>query len=569
MKHLIPKTMTAVPVLALALAVGGCGSSSDDDEMMAGPTPEEMCTGAGGEWMNGECTTAQELADARAAMQRAAIDSALTAAGNAVNAVNDDSTDAQVAAATMALAEARKAIADAADVPMDEKDANTGTVDALAAQLATAESARETAMDEAAEEAKMEMAAMGKALKGALTSTPLDWLGGDIDGDTTGDQISALSSSGLQVNVSDRAATPAFTASPTMKPGASAGSLGDWAGTHYAHKNAGTGVSNSAIAYNNRAAAKMYPIASRYAVDTNVPTGGTYAAATRTLTFTSPPADGDSNIKADGFPTAGQKTFSPTAPSNEVLVTGTYQGASGTYRCSGASCAATMQDDGVQLSAGWVFVHDMGAMVTIPDSAYLYFGWWLQKDKDDKPTSASAFTGVVGTIAALAANPNTLTGKATYTGHAAGKFAISDPLTESGDAGHFTANATLNATFGDGATAGISGTVDNFMANEKAVPWSVTLFRRGWDGATAGATTPVDDPDTATVFENVTGTVWSIDGNSAAASGTWDAMMYDEKPGTVADGGDGSNVATSVTGTFQSHYGSTHTMVGAFGATDE
>ena len=55
------------------------------------------------------------------------------------------------------------------------------------------------------------------------------------------------------------------------------------------------------------------------------------------------------------------------------------------------------------------------------------------------------------------------------------------------------------------------------------------------------------------------------------ASGSWDATMYDEKHRSAAGwvGDDGSNVPTSVTGTFQSHFGSTHTMVGAFGATRE
>ena len=126
----------------------------------------------------------------------------------------------------------------------------------------------------------------------------------------------------------------------------------------------------------------------------------------------------------------------------------------------------------------------------------------------------------------------------------------------------------MTAQFGANAAptnGGLSGTVDNFMANDEAVPWSVTLFRSEWDGTTAGATTPVDDPNTIGVDEEVNQTVWSIDGNSAAASGNWSAQMHDEAlaPATASDG---SNVPTSVVGTFQSHFGSTHTMVGAFGA---
>ncbi|MCY4004911.1 MAG: hypothetical protein OXF33_14545 [Rhodospirillales bacterium] len=212
-------------------------------------------------------------------------------------------------------------------------------------------------------------------------------------------------------------------------------------------------------------------------------------------------------------------------------------------------------------------------MTSKPDASYLYFGWWLQKDKDDEPTLASVFTGVAGSIegdgtTALATNPNTLAGAVTYNGQAAGKFAKSDPLT-GGEAGHFTADATLTATFGSAAGAGLAGTIDNFMANGEAVSWSLSLMRRNWDGTTAGLTAqPADDTDTAGVDESAVGTVWSINDNAAAASGTWTAQMYGEMPGNAPDG-DGSNVPTSVTGTFRSTFGSTHTMVGAFGATTD
>ena len=218
----------------------------------------------------------------------------------------------------------------------------------------------------------------------------------------------------------------------------------------------------------------------------------------------------------------------------------------------------------------WVFVHDSGAMTSQPDANYLVFGWWLQKDKDDEPTLASAFMYEAGDVdgGETLADPLGLTGTATYTGHAAGKFAVSDPL-HGGDAGHFTADATLTARFGTAATEtdnnnnGLSGTLDNFMANDESVPWSVSLLRANF--TTAGATVAFDDPDTSGVDESMDQTVWSIDGNSAAADGTWSAQLYDELPGAAPDG-DGSNVATSVIGTFQSTFGSTHTMVGGFGA---
>ena len=407
------------------------------------------------------------------------------------------------------------------------------------------------------------MAKAGKELKKALGPTPLSKLGSTIS--------DSLSPAGLSVRIAGtgdggNGATP----SPRMKPGASAGSVGGWAGTHYAHKNAGSGVSNSAIVYTNQAAPTVKPFATGASFKASqADFNAAYTATTRTLNLGSN-FEGGTDIKSDMFPTAGTTNYTPTSPATDNIIRGTYQGAPGNFRCTGAiGCGATATTGGgVTLVGDWAFVHDTGAMTSRVDANYLYFGWWLQKDKDDEPTSASAFTGMVGDVDGntMLADLRTLTGKATYTGGAAGKFAISDPLS-GGDAGHFTADATLNATFGDGPTNGLSGTLDNFMANEKAVPWSVTLLRRIWSPVD-GRTRDFDDPSTTTVNELKTQTVWSIDGNSAAASGTWDAMAFDEKPGGPP-AGDGSNVPTSVTGTFQSHFGSTHSMVGAFGATKQ
>ena len=421
-----------------------------------------------------------------------------------------------------------------------------------------ADAAEKELADKEAAEAAAALTKTAKALKKALVDGDMQPL--DYAFTPTG-----LTPAGLVATVNDDRddGTTAVVTLPRMATGDAVEALGDWAGTDYAHTDAVTKVSNSARIYNNRAEPRMYPIASRYAVDANNPLGaGTYTAATRTLNVGTA---ADSNIKADMFPTSGETNFTPTAPSNEVLVPGTYQGAEGDYRCTG-TCTATATATGVQLSDAWVFVHDVDAMVSVVDPSYLYFGWWLQKDKGGEPTMASAFTGVGGAaIAALASNPNALGGSATYTGAAAGKFAISDPLNAADDdAGHFTADVTLTAVFSAntpavaGATpGGVSGTLDNFMANEEAVPWSVTLRRAGWDDATNGA-----------FAMGTAGTVWSIDGNAAAMSGSWSGQMYDERPGN-APSGDGSNVPTSATGTFQSHFGSTHSMVGAFGATKE
>ena len=495
---------------------------------------------------------------------------ALMAARATLAEADPDHVALQAANAALAQAQADK------DELAKKVEALQAQIDALIKKQAAEEKARMEAAAEAAREAEMRDAtAAGKALYAALGTNPL----GNIEGTVT------ITTSGLMINPEEGPGVTADSIAEVTLEAVedSEDTLGDWNSMEYAHSDSRTKITNDAMVFTNQAAPKSYPIASRYAVATNVPSGaGTYTAADRMLSLGD--AAGDPNIKADMFPTAGQKTFTPTAPSNENLVSGTYQGASGVYRCTG-TCTATATADGIQLSTDWVFVHDMGAEVEVMDSAYLYFGWWLRKDDGD-PTHASAFMGKVGLF--LDDNDddtedpltgvNAIVGSATYTGAAAGKFAINDPI-NGGDAGHFTADATLTAKF-SGNGAGLTGTINNFMANDKAVPWSVALNNTGTTGTDAandvapsnnigadGAIAAItDNAGTATVDESLS-TVWSIDGNAAAAYGTWRAQMYDEKPGNAdTPPGDGSNVPTSVTGVFQSMFGSTHTMVGGFGA---
>ena len=531
---------------------------------------------------------ADTLAEASALLAEALIQASAAAAdlGVKTQAVADATTALEAARATLAEVDPTHVALLAANAALDaaktEAQNQADAIKALQQQIADlqkAEQDRMTAAEMAAEEArKKEMAAAGKALKKALGDAPLDNLGADDDPATR----ATISGSNLSVGIPDPAniADPqtAFISSPNMRAGDSAGALGSWAGKHYAHTNTGTKVSNSAIVYTNQGAPTVKPFATSATTPgtttavttvTGDPTNANeYRASTRTLRVAAGTSASAStrDIAGPMFPTAGITTYTPTSPSTEIILAGTYQGAQGQYRCTGANpCTAEAGSSGaVSLTGDWDFIHASGATTSKPDANYLFFGWWLTEDKDG-PTSASAFTGVAGTIAPYADATTAnfpASGTATYAGHAAGKFAIDSPLGGS-DAGHFTADATLTARF-SGSASGVSGTLDNFMANEQAVPWSVSLNRAPWNH------TP-----TAGVFESATAvpnaadrTIWSIDGNSAGESGSWSGQAYDEKPGT-GSGGDGSNVPTTLIGTFHSEFGSTHTMVGAFGATKE
>ncbi len=554
-----------VLVASLALLLAGCGGGSSTPAEPEGPTPEEIA-----EMEAMQMRAMEQKADLEDANE--ALDTALAATLN-----TQDALDTANAAHT-ALAAAIEAAADvsAADKAMYQAAASAAMVRISDAQkiFEAAEAERmareeeQRKMEEAARAA--EMTKLGKALKAALGSNPL----GHLDRSTNAGGAVLTATLSVDQTQGLLAADPPVA---ILSAGDSAGSLGTWSGTNYAHTNRGTGVSNSAVVYTNQAAPKSYSIATRYATAANIPaSGGAYTAGTGGKGELAITATADSNIKADVFPTAGTKTFSATAPATEILVPGTYHGASGTYRCSG-TCTATMTATGTSLGGTWVFAHGAGAMVSVPDSTYLYFGWWLTEDKDGNLTAASAFHGERGDVegGGTLADVTTISGSATYSGKAAGKFAINDPV-NGGDGGHFTADANLSAKF-SGTGAGVTGTIDNFIAKGQSVPWSVALNNRtlasdavgaapARNFIASGAISSATDYTTATpgVDDSKT-TVWSIDGNSASASGTWSGQMYDEAL-APASASDGSNLPTGITGVFHSEFGSTHTMVGGFGA---
>lgn len=510
------------------------------------------------------------LTAASAALATALMDASTAEAdlGVKTQAVADATNALEMARTKLAEADpdhvalqAANAALDKAKTDAEEQATRIKALEDQIAALRQAEQDRQDAADAKAEEERMmQMAADGKALLAALGETPL----GNLH------QVT-LSATGLLISTDDGGTDDDVT----LMAGDSAGSLGMWGGMHYAHMNAGTKVSNAAVVYTNQADPKMMPFGEVHTDTLDTVTG--YVAATRTLTLATSQAN--SNIMASKFPTAGSQNIPPdVSGGTDVSFPGTYDGVDGTYLCTTANattgCSAQYTANGITLTNGtWTFVHAAGAMVPVSDPDYLYFGWWLTKDKDGMPTSASAFTGTVGTAPTALTGVTSIAGSATYTGSAAGKFAIYNPLDTTGEAGHFTADATLTAKF-SGTGAGISGTIDNFMANDKSEPWSVALNNTDTDSAAGTPTSNItesgaieaieDNTDTPDVNEAMS-TVWSIDGNSAAASGTWNGQMYDEAQG---DDDDGSNIPTTVLGSFSSEFGSIGRMVGAFGATN-
>ena len=531
------KLMTVCAAVVLAFGLAACGGGDDDTAM-------------------DEPTTTEPMPDPAIA-ERGAINSAITTASTAVTGLTDDASDTAIGAADSAVAAAKMAIADAANVPASEKAAFNTAIAAIEGSLTAKKTSIMAARDDAYKAMRAAMAKTGKAMHAALGGAAADTnalANAAVTRTATGDfMVDAAENAGsLTVNPD----------SVTLKAGDDAMALGSWNGTHYSHTNAGTKVVNAAVVYNNKGPGKSVSFATlEYEIIAEDGPNKGYVAVDGTDEAEV------ARVMATAFTHSGTQNHPIPARSNAFYVSGTYDGAPGEYRCMG-TCTSTNDGKGAPSALGgtWHFKPDAGAgaMAHQPDATYLYYGWWVSKDKDGAPTAASAFTGIVqptATPLADASSGEDLTGSATYAGHAAGKFAISNVLEGTGDGGHFTADATLSATFGGGDTAGMTGTIDNFMVNdEHEMPWSVALHRAAWaaDGEITASTATAGD-------DIANGTTWSIDGNSAPESGTWSGQMYDELPGN-APAGDGSDIPTTVTGTFYSEFSTIGRMVGAFGA---
>ena len=228
---------------------------------------------------------------------------------------------------------------------------------------------------------------------------------------------------------------------------------------------------------------------------------------------------------------------------------GTFAGASGSYTCTSVNCTSQPagNDGGIVLTGTWTFTPNNGAMAMTADTEYQHFGWWLRKA--DTGYTVHVFSGSMGDAIT---DLGELTGTATYTGPAAGKYSIYDAGPKGG---HFTAEVELKAKFGDGTDVGtISGMVDNFMGDTAGMDtWEVTLPELDLS-ATGGfaASDSVEDDERP---------VWSIDGSAGAAGGgMWSGSLY------AADTGGTPQAAA---GTFMAEHDDIGNMRGAFGASHE
>ena len=522
---------------------------SDDmkaTHMASVTTIETSLTNAETSWQTAQAAS-QELAN-----QRMDISNAIVAARTAVAAVNDDSTDEEVEAATEAIADARVVIAGATDVPAEEKAANTETVGEIMAQLDTAKTARMAAQDAADDEQRMADAAMAATalkLHGGI-SAPGDTRSAAYGAGDNADDIAVTIGDATPVNLSE-------------DEDAMIADNHGWEGKRYTRTMPASEGMYEAVVYSNVEApteGKKFGSAEEvpnddyeYQLD-----NGAFAAFAA------------ANVSSSSFDhSAGVKEFELPDNTVALMISGSYHGVSGSYSCTpdtDSTCAAQVAAEGFTLGGtadtdnaftpgggAWTFTPNSAEarVKDAADIAYASYGWWLHKEANDGDFTASAFVDELGDVPA-AENINDLNGTATYVGGAAGKYALTSSTGGTNDAGHFTAMATLEADFTNNTNtdSGITGTIDMFVgADGQSRDWEVELMGSA-----------ISDIGVIGNSDATGGTAWTIGDTAADGSGQWSGSLWN-------NGDDG--VPKVATGTFYTQYGTAGKMVGGFGATKQ
>ena len=195
---------------------------------------------------------------------------------------------------------------------------------------------------------------------------------------------------------------------------------------------------------------------------------------------------------------------------------GTYDGYSGTFKCT-TGCNITAAADGALTFAGdWTFTASLSAKrhssQAQQDTEFLYFGIWAYEPSE--AATPPDFKWAAGGDTDDIADFSDLTGSATFTGGAIGKYALAKVAGRAAKVGTFTATANFGATFGDSPT--ISGRITDFKEDGISLgsDWHVFL------GSSASAAATL----AATGATGTTTTHGAIDGDTA--TGDWAATLH-------------------------------------------
>ena len=182
-------------------------------------------------------------------------------------------------------------------------------------------------------------------------------------------------------------------------------------------------------------------------------------------------------------------------------VAGSYNGAPGTYKCTGTTdCSVTVDAEGKLTAAsdGWIFTPDMGATSDVQDADYLHYGFWLKRTTTDGATTYNEVETFAVSSVDASGSVSAVEGTASYDGNAVGVYVKnvfdSDGEIDTATSGHFKADVSLMAYFGGLDVAAskantVTGTIDNFqLSGEEENAWSVALKGDITDGTVEDGT---------------------------------------------------------------------------------
>jgi hypothetical protein len=511
--------------------------------------------------------------DAReVASQRTAISGAIAVAEAAVGAVKDDSDAATVTKADGAIKAARDAIERGTDLPAGETDTASETVKKLASILADAKSSRELALGGAAEKMRDRLIGKDRAIEAAAnigTAGPAE------------DAISISRGAGKKVGSVSVTAPAGYIAS-----GTAAMSNPGWTGAHL--ERSVPGAKQRLFVYTDIEPPKRIPFYNfdgdpttswRYTDDLVVGGSGLDGATTPATPTTTIPAlslveGGNANaalfnrgnldpkFKSPGPAAEGNvvQRFPVSSSGSTTSFQGNFNGAAGTYTCNsgtnGQSCVVTITPGGMYTSPDqWTFMPELNSTAWRNDTEFLRFGWWMQEPNSPDGGYKFEYFAHGNDYEYQTVTP----GKATYNGRAAGKYVVQEIVDGGvigGEAGRFTAAATLTANFGPTNT--ISGTIERFVSDNDKVDvskWEVTLHQKTL--ADLQAAFPVGsqlDPErTVDPFDGATAKM-----GDELAHGDWSGEYFGQTSAA-------NSYPLGVGGTFQADNDSV-SIGGAFGA---
>ena len=268
------------------------------------------------------------------------------------------------------------------------------------------------------------------------------------------------------------------------------------------------------------------------------------------------------------FPSAVNQVDVPFMDASEF--TGRFHGAPGTYTCISMCTLSTNLDGELDEVGGvWHFTpDDTEFLVPVPDSDYVYFGYWMHESEvNDAPViMVAAIAG--GTVESPIGTVQALEGLATYQGSATGvyvKRTVSpDNEIESRAGGQFVADAMLTASFGGGDVPSndhysIVGTIQDFRDRYGGTidsTWDVAL-EKALFGTQPGAVLSGANNN------EFGGTTEGDPGRAGAWNGRFFGPVAVDGDDTMA--GNQSTFPSGVAGTFNARF-TNGEVLGAFGA---